>query len=219
MTSLSKPREPVARGLPDLTQIDFESEDIQPHNSTSSTHVNEVKVSDKVYYFSDEMIASHPKLLDPSTRYSLNFDDVLPILYDYSPSCLNSELMSDYARKQIFLSNIEWLDIQLSDAVILHLCQNTKRDLQECSDFVQKQAGKKGEKKLRFCLRRDVAEFAESFSEMFRKELADIQPIDIIRYLEMGLVDKLTILDFKSKNLVSPLIDKFIELFLGTHKA
>ena len=215
MTSLSKPREPVTRGQPSLTAIDFESEDIKEHATTSSTNVNEVKVLDKSYFFSDEMITAHPKLLDPSTRFSLNFDDVLPILYEYSPSCLNSELMSDYARKQVFLSNIEWLDIQLSDSVILHLCQNTKRDLQECADFVSKQAGKKGEKKLRFCLRRDVAEFAESFAEMFRRELAEIQPIDIIRYLEMGLVDKLTILDFKSKNLVSPLIDKFMELFLS----
>ena len=215
MTSLSKPREPVTRGQSDLTAIDFESEDIKDHVTTSSTNVNEVKVLDKVYYFSDEMIKAHGKLLDPSTRFSLNFDDVLPILYEYSPSCLNSELMSDYARKQVFLSNIEWLDIKLSDDVILHLCQNTKKDLQECADFVTKQAGKKGEKKLRFCLRRDVAEFAESFSDMFRAEIADIQPIDIIRYLEMGLVDKLTILDFKSKNLIGPMINKFMEIFLS----
>lgn len=195
----------------------LQKEDVVAHVETSSSNVHEIKVQDKIYAFSDEMIAKYPKLLDPSLRYSINFDSVLPIIYDYPVSCLDPKLLDENHEKQIFLSNCEFLGIKLEDSVIIHLSKTLKDEITECSEYVQKKAGKKGKEKLRFINLREVQEFASEQEVAFSEHGSDVKPLDIIRMLELGgkCIDTLVLHDFKSKNVVLPFIKAFMSKFLG----
>lgn len=193
--------------------------DIVPDHISNQSGVNTLVICGKSYEFSDEMLKKYPMLLDPSARYTVSFDDILPLIYEYDPSVLPSDLFCDNSRKQMFLSNIEFFQIPVSDAMILHLSKSLREDIQECSDFVQREAGNKGRgknAKVRFSNLKTVVEFCCEHDQKFLN--ADVKPLDIVKYLEIGTqkaIDTLVLHDWRSSNLVMPFVKSFLERFLS----
>lgn len=185
------------------------------HANGSSENIK-IEIGDKTYNFSQEMVNKYPKLLDPSAKYTLGFETVLPIIWEYDPSVLRNDLLDENSEKTLFLANCEFFGIKLSDAMILHLSSNLKKDIQECSDFIQRETGKKGKTKMRYINNKAVVEWCSDQEKAFIDSGSDIKPLDIIKLLEVGnkALDQLVLHDFKSKNLVMPLIKKFLQFFL-----
>lgn len=186
------------------------------HVVTSDSNNTKIEICGKEYSFSSEMLKQYPKLLDPSARYTINFDTILPLIYGYSPDVLPNDLLDENSEKTMFLSNCEFFEIKLTDDMILHLSSNLRKDIQDCSEFIQEKAGRKGKEKLRFINRRDVQEWLANKEKAFIESESDVKPLDVIRLLELGgkSLDQLVIHDFKSKNLVFPLIKDFMKSFL-----
>ena len=91
------------------------------------------------------------------------------------------------------------------------------REMQEISEYIKDEVGKKGKKKIRFSVLRDVQEFASDYIELFVNHKSDTNPIEVINLLELGTkkaVDMLVLKDFKSKNIIKPFITAFLKKFL-----
>lgn len=114
-----------------------------------NSDVVRVTINGKQYEFSQDMIKKYPKLLDPNTRYMLGFDSLLPIIYDYPLSTIPESMLDDVSEKNQFLRNAERLDIKLSDDLILHLTSKLMKEVQECSEYIRNNVGKKGLQKMR----------------------------------------------------------------------
>lgn len=209
MTSLSTPKSwDIPDRPPPLPDPDTKAEDIITIN-----------VQGKDYYFSPDHVKRYPKLLDPDAKFLLSFKAILPIIYGYPASAIDPHLLDENFEKQRFLAACEFLDIHLTDDLILHLSKALRDEVQSCSDFIQSRIGTKGKEKIRYTHRREVAEFcAQNFDALFRQHGSEVRPIEVISYLEIGtkdLLDTIVTLDFKTKNLILPLIRKFSESFLG----
>ena len=180
-----------------------------------------VKIGDRIYDFSKDMCIKHPKLLDPSIRYMIGFDSVLPIIYGYPVSCIREDMIDENSEKQLFLKNCERLEIKLSDELILHLSSKLKSEIEECTEYVAKKAGRKGKgenAKMRFVNLKEVQEFCAESDGLFDDHGSDIRPLDVIRLLEVGTkkaIDQLVLKDFKSNNIIRPFITKFMSFFLA----
>lgn len=199
----------------------LQAEDVLPHPRTASSDNVRIEICGKMYDFSKEMVEKYPKLLDPATRYTINMDAIIPLVYEYPVSCIPQQLLDEDSEKIIFLSNCEWFNLKLSDDVILHLNQKVRKDIEECHQFIRAQTGKKGQKKLRFSSSGDSHEIPRWCTVLYEqdKEVYDsaIKPTEILNYLEIGgsLLDILTIHDFKGKNVVTNFIRLFKEKFLS----
>ena len=186
---------------------------IQPDNNGNYR----IEIGEKVYNFSQEQINKYPKLLDPQSKYIIGFDDILPIIYSYPESCIKADLLEANHTKQLFLSNCEWFGIVLEDSIILHLSSSMAKEIQEISEFIKEEVGKKGKKKLRFSVLREVQEFASDYIELFVSHNSDTNPIEVINLLELGTkkaLDMLILKDFRSKNVILPFINAFLKKFL-----
>ena len=189
-----------------------------PDFDTKAEDIVWVQVQDKKYPFNQEHLKKHPKLLDPDVVFLLDFEKVLPIIYGYPISCLKGDWLDEDSEKQTFLCNLEFLDITISNELILHLCSSLKKEVLESSDLVQKHIGSKGKKKIRVDQDREIATFTASYDAAFRQAGADITPNEIIRYLSIGtesLLDQIVVSDFKSKNLISSFIKSFLSNLRG----
>lgn len=194
-------------------KILLQDDDVEDHPVTASTDYVRVEICGKSYDFSKEMVQQYPKLLDPSIRFTLNFDSVLPLLYGYPPSCISETLLDEQSEKEIFLSNVEFLGIKLSNEVILHLNQQTRKELLECRDFIKSKTGSKGKKKLRFMNDPEIEQWCAEVEASSLELYDSIKPGDILRKLEAGCIDILTLWDFKGKNVVRSLLKQFKQKF------
>jgi len=218
MTSLSRPKKrDVTIELPmDDPAIDFTAR--LPDPDTKPEDIVYIKIFDKEYPFTKAMIAKHPKLLDPDCLFLLNFESVLPLLYGYPPSCIRGDLLDEDSEKQTFLCNLEFLEIELTESMILHLCRHMRQEVQEASDLVKRHTGPKGKRKIRIDQDTEVVTFACQQDQAFREAGANIMPMELLRYLSTGaesLLNAIVIADFKSKNLIGRFIKSFLG-FLGT---
>jgi len=213
MTSLSTRKKDLALEIPEL--------DVAarlPDPDTKPEDIVEISVLDKKYYFSKEHVKKYPKLLDPDTRFLLQFDNLLGILYSYGASCIDPKVLDEPHEKQIFLMNLEFLEIEINNDLILHLCQGLRKEVQEASDLVARHVGGKGKSKIRIDQDKEVVKFVCSYDAAFRECGADFSPTEIIRYLAAGtpsLLDAIVISDFKSKNLISSFVKSFLEYLSG----
>lgn len=214
MTSLStRKKENLSLEIPEL--------DVAariPEADTKSSDIIEIQVLDKKYYFSPDHVKKCSKLLDPDVRFLIGFDSVLPLIYGYPPSCIPETLLDDLSEKQTFLCNLEFLEIEINDALILHLCKSLRKEVQETSDLIRRKMGSKIKNKIRADQSQEVVSFCCQHDSAFRESNANILPLDIIRYLctgNSGLLDTITIADFKSKNLIGSFIKSFHEYLSG----
>jgi hypothetical protein len=195
--------------------IRIEAEDVLPHPATSSSQFTTIIINSKSYDFSPEMLQKYPKLLDPAARYTLGFDSLLPLFYDYPASCICPTLLDEPHEKTLFLSNCEFFGIVLSPDVILRLNTETKKELQECSDYITRSTGRKGANKMRFSLKKDVRLFCREHEAAHSELYHDIKPLEIVEMLEEGVIDALTLHDWRSKNAVKSFTKLFLEKFLA----
>jgi hypothetical protein len=198
----------------EITHIGTRSQLFSSENSENIDQFTLELMDGKKYKFSKLIVDKYPKLLHPDAAYTLHFEAILPLLLGYPPSCIPETMLDDRSEKELFLSNCEFFNITLTDDVILHLSSECVKKVSECVDFVKKEAGKKGEEKLRFCLRKDVAKFCSETEKAFKDIYSDIKPIEIVQKLELGEVKDLVLHDWRSKNAVIPFINKFIKFFL-----
>lgn len=194
--------------------VTLQADDVNLHPTTQSSNNTQIEILGKKYDFSDEMIRKYPKLLDAACKYTINFDAILPLIYDYPPSCIPQGLLDEDSEKEIFLSNCEFFGIQLSSEVILHLNKKTKEELSECQEFIEKQAGKKGKKKVRFSLKKDVQNWCYQIQGASKELYDGLKPLEILQMLEAGSLDILAIHDFRGKNCVRSFLRLFMEKFL-----
>jgi hypothetical protein len=197
-------------------RVFLQKEDVIPHPESNSDKNYKIEICGKSYDFSQEMVDKYPKLLLPEARYTINFESILPLIYEYPVSCIEPRLIDESHEKTLFLSNCEWLGISLSNEVILHLNRESKKEIEEAHKFIRAQTGKKGKKKIRFALDQEVQLFCERHAEAHAEIYQDLKPIDIVRMLEIGdsALDSLTLHDWKGKNCVRSFIKVFTEFFL-----
>lgn len=212
MTSLSRRRETAPETSGSTTDVDTNLRLADPETKTDE--IIKISVLDKDYFFSPEHVRKYPKLLDPDARFLLSFDSVLPLIYGYGPSALDQKLLDEPHEKQRFLLTLEFLEIELNNDLILHICSSLRKEVSDLSDLVRRRTGKKGTKKIRIDQDQEIVSYACQHDQVFRQSGADILPLDILRYLATGtgsLLDSIVIADFKSKNLISGFIKSFHE--------
>ena len=200
--------------------IDLQPEDVLPHPTTSSVTFHSINIGGKSYDFSEEMVRKYPKLLDPSARYTLGFEAVLPLIYDYPPTVLPRTLLDEQCEKELFLSNCEFFDIKLSDQVILHLCTESRKELEECVKHIaDKVKHRQRKSKVSFQLDKKVLAFCIEKQDAVAEIYSDIKPIEIIQRLEAAVsnpkhLEALLIHDWRGKNCVMSFVKDFMKLFL-----
>lgn len=193
--------------------LPLQREDVQPHPESSSTENLRIEIAGKFYDFSREMVNKYPKLQDPAARYTLGFDSILPLIYDYPASCIPPSLIDEPHEKTLFLSNCEFFGISLSDDVILHLNKETKKDLEKCQSFIEEEVGRKGRNKIRFSIRKDIRVWARELENASQEIYQGLKPIEIIEMMEEGSLDILALHDWKYKNCVRGFVKLFMEKF------
>lgn len=193
-------------------KILVQDDDVHLHPETETSDVVSVKIGEKTYDFSKEMVKKYPKLLDPSARYTLGFDAVLPLIYEYPATCIPPSLLDDQAERELFLSNLNFFEIPISPEVILHLSQPQIKEVRQASEYVRRHSAKK---KCTFTQRRAVRDFCRDAEKAFCSLYNDIKPLDIVEMLDEGRVEDLVIHDFKGKNVVMTFVKSFLKKFLG----
>lgn len=207
MTSLSTPKNWDVPTLPDPL----------PDPETKPEDIITVNIQGKDYFFSPDHVKKYPKLLDPDAKFLLGFDSVLPLIYGYSVSSIEEDLLENNAKKTVFLAAVEFLDITLPEAAILHLSKSLREEVERIHQYIRKKVGNKGDDKLRFVNRRKPRELAAKFDAVFRQHKAEVTPDIVLTYLEYvdpAFRDEIVVLDFKTRNLIMPLIRAFREKFL-----
>lgn len=205
----------------DANLIDLQPDDVLPHPTTASATVHSIIIGGKSYDFSEEMVRKYPKLLDPAARYTLGFEAVLPLIYDYPPTVLPKTLLDEQCEKELFLSNCEFFDIKLSDQVILHLCSEARKDLEECVKHIGEKLKHRAKKsKVSFQLDKKVQMFCLDHEESLSQIYSDIKPLEIIQRLEASVtnpkhLEALLIHDWKGKNCVMSFVKDFLKFFLA----
>lgn len=201
--------------------IDLQPEDVLPHPVTQSDHHHAIVIGGKSYDFSEEMVRKYPKLLDPSARYTLGFEAVLPLIYEYPPTVLPKTLLDEQGEKELFLSNCEFFDIKLSDQVILHLCSEARKELEDCVKHIgEKLKHRQKKSKVSFQLDKKVQMFCLDHEESLSEIYSDIKPLEIIQRLEAAVsnpkhLEALLIHDWKGKNCVMGFVKSFLKFFLA----
>lgn len=206
----------MSKSTPLPIGVELVPEVVLPHPVTASSQNTKIEICGKEYDFSQEMLVKYPKLLDPSMRYTVGFEAVLPLIYDYPPSCIPPSLIDEAHEKSLFLSNCEFLGIKLSDDVILHLNKETKKKILECAEHIAEVSGRKGRNKMRFSLKKEVSKWCRSLEQGMSEIYEALKPIEIVQMLEEGSIDELVLHDFRYKNCVNHFINLFREKFLSS---
>lgn len=169
----------------------------------------------KEYTFSKEHVEKFPKLRDPNTRYLLHIEAVIPLIFGLPCSTIPSELLDSPSEKELFLANANYLGIEISEDVILHLNTETAKQLELCAKYIASETGKKGRKKIRFCNLKHVQAWCYDLQKKFSHLYNSITPLEILRLLELGEIRDLILLDFRGKNVVGSFIKAFSKFFLS----
>jgi len=212
MTSLSRKKETTIEIPEDGESSGIDLTARLPDPDTKPEDIVWVKIYDKEYPFTKEMIRKYPKLLDSDVLFLLHFESILPIIYGYPASCIPEDLLNDPSEKQTFLCNAEFLGVELSDAMILHLSSQLRQEVKESSEAIRKKLGYKVVDKNRVAGDQRLVTFAAKHARAFREACASVPPLEILMNLATGesqLLDEIVIEDFKSKNLISSFIKSF----------
>lgn len=203
--------DPLSLRIDEHGKILLQQEDVLPHPLTESERVNTITIGGKQYDFSDEMLKKFPKLTDPAARYTIGFDAILPLIYEYPPSAIPKNLLDEQSEREVFLSNIQFFQIPICREVILHLSSEQVKEVEEAASYVRRHSAKK---KCTFTQRREVRDFCRSAETAFKELYADIRPLEIVEMLDEGRVEDLVVHDFKSKNCVMNFVKSFLKKFL-----
>ena len=223
-TALSRKRE-LKLELPETT-IDLPSEEERKEfvkrfdDETTEADIVEIKIGERTVPFSKAMIEKYPKLLDPNTRFLLEpIEPLICLIYGYPPEAIPENLINDNSEKTKFLFGCEHLGIKLSDEFILHLSTKLSQDLRESCDYIKRSVGRKGHKFMRLMKSKEIFDFCWSFRKLFADSGSSLSPEDVLRGLESDTagekIKELVVEDWKTNNLITGFIKKFLSKFLG----